>query len=120
MIPQPLLKTYIEVIMDKELDLSTQRVCVTGGAGFLGTHLIKKLKEHGATEIFVPQYPEYDLVKGEDVIRMINDARPDVSIHLAAKVGGIGANREKPGEFFYDNLMMGIQLILHVWQMGVE
>jgi len=106
--------------MDKELDLSTQRVCVTGGAGFLGTHLIEKLKEHGANDIFVPTYPEYDLVKEADILRMIDDAKPDVIIHLAAKVGGIGANREKPGEFFYDNLMMGVQLIHHTWQMGVE
>ncbi|HBO33389.1 MAG TPA: GDP-fucose synthetase, partial [Anaerolineaceae bacterium] len=93
--------------MDKELNLSSQRVCVTGGAGFLGTHLIKKLKAHGATDIFVPTYPEYDLVKEADILRMLSDAKPDVIIHLAAKVGGIGANREKPGEFFYDNLMMG-------------
>ncbi len=106
--------------MDKELDLSTQRVCVTGGAGFLGTHLIKKLKEQGAKEIFVPTYPEYDLVRETDIKRMINYANPDVIIHLAAKVGGIGANREKPGEFFYDNLMMGVQLIHQAWQMGVN
>ena len=99
--------------MDKELDLSSQRVCVTGGAGFLGTHLIEKLKQYGAREIFVPEYPEYDLVKEADILRMIKEARPDVIIHLAAKVGGIGANREKPGEFFYDNLLMGVQLIHH-------
>ena len=105
--------------MDKELDLSTQRVCVTGGAGFLGTHLIEKLKAHGATDIFVPTYPDYDLVREADILRMLSDAKPDVIIHLAAKVGGIGANREKPGEFFYDNLMMGVQLIHHAWQMGV-
>ena len=105
--------------MDKELDLSTQRVCVTGGAGFLGTRLIEKLKDHGAKEIFVPTYPEYDLVREADILRMLKDAKPDVIIHLAAKVGGIGANREKPGEFFYDNLMMGVQLIHHAWQQGV-
>lgn len=106
--------------MDKELDLSTQRVCVTGGAGFLGTHLIEKLKQYGAREIFVPEYPEYDLVKEADILRMIKEARPDVIIHLAAKVGGIGANREKPGEFFYDNLLMGVQLIHHAWLQGVS
>ena len=60
--------------MDKELDLSSQRVCVTGGAGFLGKHLIEKLKAHGAKEIFVPTYPEYDLVREADILRMINDA----------------------------------------------
>lgn len=106
--------------MDKELDLSTQRVCVTGGAGFLGTHLIEKLKAHGAKDIFVPTYPQYDLVREADILRMLNDAKPDVIIHLAAKVGGIGANREKPGEFFYDNLMMGVQLIHHAWQKDVS
>ena len=106
--------------MDKALDLATKRICVTGGAGFLGTHLIRRLKEHGAKEIFVPQYPEYDLVREADIIRMIDTAKPDIIIHLAAKVGGIGANREKPGEFFYDNLMMGVQLIHQSWLKGVE
>jgi len=106
--------------MDKALDLATKRICVTGGAGFLGTHLIRRLKEHGAREIFVPQYPEYDLVREADIIRMIDTAKPDIIIHLAAKVGGIGANREKPGEFFYDNLMMGVQLIHQAWLKGVE
>lgn len=106
--------------MDKALDLATKRICVTGGAGFLGTHLIRRLKEHGAREIFVPQYPEYDLVREADIIRMIDTAKPDIIIHLAAKVGGIGANREKPGEFFYDNLMMGVQLIHQSWLKGIE
>ena len=106
--------------MDKALDLATTRICVTGGAGFLGTHLIRRLKEHGAREIFVPQYPEYDLVREADIIRLIDTAKPDIIIHLAAKVGGIGANREKPGEFFYDNLMMGVQLIHQSWLKGVE
>jgi len=106
--------------MDKALDLATKRICVTGGAGFLGTHLINKLQAHGAKDIFVPRYPEYDLVRESDIIRMIDTARPDIIIHLAAKVGGIGANREKPGEFFYDNLMMGVQLIHQSWLKGVE
>ncbi len=106
--------------MDRDLNLAAKRVCVTGGAGFLGTHLIRKLKEHGARDIFVPQYPEYDLVREADIIRMIDTAKPDIIIHLAAKVGGIGANREKPGEFFYDNLMMGVQLIHQSWLKGVE
>lgn len=106
--------------MDKDLDLSRQRICVTGGAGFLGRHLIDKLQDHGAKEIFVPNYPDYDLVKESDIQRMIREAQPDVIIHLAAKVGGIGANREHPGEFFYDNLMMGVQLIHNAWQMGVS
>jgi len=106
--------------MDKAIDLPAKRICITGGAGFLGTHLIKKLKAHGAKDIFVPEYPEYDLVREADILRMIDSAKPDIIIHLAAKVGGIGANREKPGEFFYDNLMMGVQLIHHAWRQGVE
>ena len=106
--------------MDKAIDLSAKRICITGGAGFLGTHLIKRLKEHGAKDIFVPEYPEYDLVREADILRMIDTAKPEIIIHLAAKVGGIGANREKPGEFFYDNLMMGVQLIHHAWRQGVE
>ena len=106
--------------MMNELNLSQKRICVTGGDGFLGKHLINRLEHYGAKDIFVPLYPEYDFVKGEDVARMIDIAKPDIIIHLAAKVGGIGANREKPGEFFYDNLMMGIQLIHQAWQRGVE
>lgn len=106
--------------MDNELNLASRRVCVTGGAGFLGTHLVDHLKARGAGEIFIPRYPEYDLTKGEDIARMYQDARPDVVIHLAAKVGGIGANRERPGDFFYDNLMMGIQLIHQAWQRQVK
>lgn len=106
--------------MDQFLDLSNKRICVTGGAGFLGTHLVKRLHEHGAREIFIPKFEDYDLVKGQDVDRMYKDAQPDVVIHLAAHVGGIGANREKPAEFFYDNLMMGVQLMHHGWEFGLQ
>ncbi len=106
--------------MDNSIDLSTKRICITGGAGFLGSHLQAKLRNYGAKELFIPTYPEYDLVKSEDIARLYDDARPDIVIHLAAKVGGIGANREKPGEFFYDNLMMGVQLLHQAWQRGIE
>ena len=106
--------------MWNNLDLSQKRLCVTGGAGFLGKHLIARLEHYGAKDIFVPRSADYDLVKGEDITRMMDDAQPDIIIHLAARVGGIGANMEKPGEFFYDNLMMGIQLIHQSWQRGVE
>src|SRR5690606_480100 len=109
-----------EAIMDNFLDLSTKRICVTGGAGFLGSHLQKHLRVHGAKDIFIPKYEDYDFVKGEDVARMYKDAQPDVVIHLAAHVGGIGANREKPAEFFYDNLMMGVQLMHQGWLYGLE
>jgi GDP-L-fucose synthase len=99
---------------------SRRRVCVTGGAGFLGSYVLEKLRERGAKEIFVPRIEEYDLIQPEVVKRMIADARPDIVIHLAANVGGIGANRARPAEFFYDNLMMGAQLIHESWKMGVE
>jgi GDP-L-fucose synthase len=106
--------------MDNPMDLSTKRICITGGAGFLGTHLQVQLRKLGAKELFIPTYPEYDLVKSEDIARLYKDSKPDIVIHLAAKVGGIGANREKPGEFFYDNLMMGVQLLHQAWQRGIE
>ncbi|MHB8132815.1 MAG: GDP-L-fucose synthase family protein [Anaerolineaceae bacterium] len=99
---------------------SQKRVCVTGGAGFLGKVVIGKLKERGATEIFVPTIEEYDLVDPKSIDQMLIDSNPDVIIHLAAHVGGIGANREHPAEFFYDNLMMGVQLIHKSWQRGIE
>ena len=97
-----------------------RRVCVTGGAGFLGSFVTEKLRQRGANEIFIPRYPEYDLVQPQDVERLLDDARPDVIIHLAAHVGGIGANRLHPAEFFYDNLMMGVQLMHQAWKRGVE
>ena len=106
--------------MDQPIDLSTKRICVTGGAGFLGQHLVRNLQSKGAHDIFIPRYPEYDLVKGEDIARMLADAQPDITIHLAAHVGGIGANLARPAEFFYDNLMMGVQLMHQAWQRGVE
>jgi GDP-L-fucose synthase len=106
--------------MDNSGFWSKRRVCVTGGAGFLGSFVIDKLRQRGAQEIFVPHVEEYDLVDPSAVRRMLEDARPDVIIHLAAHVGGIGANREHPAEFFYDNLMMGVQLMHQAWQRGVE
>jgi GDP-L-fucose synthase len=99
---------------------SGRRVCVTGGAGFLGSYVLAKLRERGAKEIFIPRIEDYNLVQPEVVKRMIADAHPDIVIHLAANVGGIGANRARPAEFFYDNLMMGTQLIHESWKMGVE
>jgi GDP-L-fucose synthase len=87
-----------------------QRVTVTGGAGFLGRFVIEKLKACDA-EIFVPRSRAYNLIEKSDIIRMLNDSQPDLVIHLAAVVGGIGHNQKNPGKFFYDNLMMGTQLI---------
>jgi GDP-L-fucose synthase len=86
-----------------------RRVLVTGGAGFLGSRVVERLRSRGCRDIVVPRSRDYDLVKGEDVRRLFADARPDLVIHLAAIVGGIGANQEHPGRFFYENLLMGVQ-----------
>lgn len=97
-----------------------KRVVVTGGAGFLGSFIVEKLEARGAKEIFVPHIEDYDLTQSDVIRRMLQDAQPDMVIHLAAKVGGIGANREHPAEFFYDNLMMGVPLLHESWKAGVE
>ena len=88
-----------------------KRITITGGKGFLGTHLIHKLKEKGYKFLFIADLPEYNLVKPEEIKRMYDDSKPDIVIHLAAKVGGIGFNQENPGSLFYENLMMGAQLL---------
>ena len=88
-----------------------RRIVVTGGAGFLGGYILEGLRKRGCKNILVPKVEDYDLVNLEDVMRMYDNMKPDIVIHLAAVVGGIGANREHPGEFFYKNLMMGVQLI---------
>jgi GDP-L-fucose synthase len=96
-----------------------RRVCVTGGAGFLGRNIVRKLQQRGVKDVFVPLIDEYDLTQPEAIQRMLERSTPDVIIHLAAQVGGIGANRARPAEFFYNNLMMGTTLMHQAWQHGV-
>jgi GDP-L-fucose synthase len=97
-----------------------KKVMVTGGAGFLGSQVVAQLQDAGCTDIFVPRSKDYDLVQQQAVQAAIRDANPDLIIHLAARVGGIGANMAHPAEFFYDNLMMGVQLVHEAWRAGVQ
>lgn len=106
--------------MDTRSYWQNRNVCVTGGAGFLGSYVIEKLEQRGAGNIFVPKIEDYDLVQPDDIREILNRSEPDIIIHLAANVGGIGANRERPAEFFYDNLMMGVQLMHEAWLRKVE
>lgn len=97
-----------------------KRVTVTGGAGFVGRLVVETLRERGATEIFIPRKADYDLRDLSAVRAMLSDTRPNLIIHLAATVGGIGQNRAYPADFFYDNIMMGVQLMHESWRAGVE
>ena len=100
--------------------LKNKRVTVTGGKGFLGQHLIKSLNRYGCRNIEIADLPEYNLTYLPDIRRLYENQKPDVVIHLAAKVGGIGFNQEKPAELFYDNLIMGTQLIHEAYMHGIE
>ncbi len=105
--------------MSSETFWKDRRVTVTGGAGFLGSFVTAKLKAQGA-DVFIPTIEKYDLVQKESIIHLLEDSKPQMIIHLAAQVGGIGANRAHPADFFYSNLMMGVQLIHEAYLRKVE
>ena len=98
----------------------SSRITITGGAGFLGRHFVRRLADAGYRNLFVPRSAEFDLRHADDVARMLEVARPEVVVHLAAVVGGIGANRDHPGAFFYDNVIMGVELMEQARRAGVE
>ena len=100
--------------------LNEKNITVTGGKGFLGGHLIKKLKDCGCLHIKIADLPEYNLTNIADIRRMYEETRPEIVIHLAGKVGGIGFNQEKPAELFYDNLIMGTQLLHEAYLRKIE
>jgi len=99
---------------------ANKKVTVTGGAGFLGSVVVQRLREAGCQRVFVPRSRDYNLVELKGVDKLYQDSQPDIVIHLAAQVGGIGANRENPGKFFYDNLMMGTQMMEVGRRVGLE
>ena len=98
----------------------TERVVVTGGAGFLGSFIVERLRQSGCADLVVPRSKDCDLRDGEAIRRLLQGARPSMVIHLAARVGGIGANQAHPAEFFYDNLMMSVQMLHESWAAGVK
>jgi GDP-L-fucose synthase len=102
------------------VDLRKKKIIVTGGAGFLGRHVVARLQQEGCKHVFVPRSAGYDLTHEGDIRRLLTQQRPDVILHLAALVGGIGANRLNPGTFLYKNLIMGTQLIELSRELGVE
>src|SRR6478735_3665230 len=102
------------------MDLRSKRILVTGGGGFLGQHVVHRLRQSGCKNVFAPRSREYDLTDESNVRRLLGDVRPQVVLHLAAVVGGIGANRKNPATFLYKNLVMGTHLIEHSCRAGVE
>src|SRR3972149_1274450 len=97
-----------------------RRACVTGGAGFLGSHLVEAMKKRGVSKIFVVRSKDYDLRDPTSIRSLLKDVSPDIVVHLAGRVGGIGDTRAHPAEFFYDNLIMGVPLLHEAWRAKVE
>src|ERR1035437_1072678 len=107
-------------IMSAISPLVGKRICITGGCGCLGSFVVEELQRRGCRDIFIPLIQDYDLTTTAAIERLFADARPEVLFHLAAKVGGIGANRRNPGQFFYDNAAMGIHLIESARLFGIK
>jgi GDP-L-fucose synthase len=107
-------------LFSTRIDLSSKRILVTGGGGFLGSYIVERLAAEGAHEIAAPRRKDYDLTQAEAIERLFRECRPQVVIHAAAAVGGIGANRGNPGRFFYENALMGIQVIEACRRFAVE
>lgn len=110
----------VDAMQEKTVDWKETAVVVTGGAGFLGRVLCEKLRQRGCRRIEIPRRANYDLTTEDGVRRMYADFRPDMVMHLAAEVGGIGSNRENPGRFFYANLQMGVHLIEEARRVGLR